>query len=1168
MEQDRVGEIANQVFRSIKQVTAEEFYWQDANFNSNVRRGRELLYLIANDEWIPSTTERIDVSRADQVGTDLVLDVDLGKIRHEAFRGEGGPAWLPLLVLPLPLADDDLTGDLRVTDAGGALRTAIPLQDVRHAMSAALAEMIIGAAVTHWPADRDDRPPADRDVQLLLSAAMFPVLNGAIFPPPDEQDGGDSAIVHDTARIKRADDTLGILLSLYVDQMGAAGPDAPVALAQRLPDAAEVLDALRRAVVVAVTASRRLPPSVFTVTTPPRPLGEAEGVRPDWLSWLRPIAELQVDLLLPSASADRYVEASLPEGVSLREGTPKGMVVRVKRPRSVAMLSELITQIVSGRSPEKDPGTGESAAAEIPRPAEVLCLADLARAKAASLSHHAFARDEVRKQLNRLTGALTALTDAPGRPNEGMLKDLATAWKDGAWLGDGLLRETKTSRENSGARTLTGVAHPGRYLSDPAEPEYARVVVPVQATEVRYVAIARLAGTMSAVMMIVLGFFFALPAVSGRGSPSLNPAGVGAVASAITLFAVILAGRTDMPDRSLLRGYLSARGNVFIVASVLPSIVLAIALAFDTSGWVPVRWTGITLAVQIALWLGMSPWILYGRKRRPRGRGRPPRIRRRQPRVLETPAPDESSPASGYQRAHVLRSVWWRTTTANALVKNHPAFGYIVWGSPAPEPLMSVLPGGEDVLGPGEGPNILSMLHVTFGARPMTFLVFRDPPGDAWTRADRTDIHLNAGEQASIETPPDEIDIFVGSPATGSAASAVRKLCGIAADKGLIVLNVRLPEPPPGGDPGRDWARLRLGLREGESAGLRSLLHAVSAAMTNDPPCRDCHVLVRTARGGRMRFVYPPDRAGTVAAAAGTRTVRASDLDPVESTGARYRVLALHATAHIGVERQVFGRLAKTDPDLDLVAITYAILHGTSVFLLLGRVRRRPLRKDRSDVVAALAAAVSEIGVHVDIDQVWKGADLGTAGNAPLLRVLLRTPDRQGALRDVAEALADALPDDCRPPMDFWHGVLESGAAPTTTVRLTRQLPPAADLSRWNAGLLRDIEHRTRTGLTRRAAERQARLGGDGADFGAPEDAVVDIRLIKSGAPLRPGSNRRRRWLERRRSPLGIKGSVSSITCDLHGHLLHAWTRFTEAYALSMRGVRRTYPGSKDAELT
>src|SRR5262249_15787898 len=48
--------VARRLDYMIGQITPDEFAWQDANYDRDSALGRELLFLIANDEWIRSTS--------------------------------------------------------------------------------------------------------------------------------------------------------------------------------------------------------------------------------------------------------------------------------------------------------------------------------------------------------------------------------------------------------------------------------------------------------------------------------------------------------------------------------------------------------------------------------------------------------------------------------------------------------------------------------------------------------------------------------------------------------------------------------------------------------------------------------------------------------------------------------------------------------------------------------------------------------------------------------------------------------------------------------------------------------------------------------------------------------------------------------------------------------
>ena len=81
-------------------VTADEFHRHEDRYDYDSGQGRELLFLIANHEWVRGTSENVDIDRSDAIETALKIDVDLRQITHEAFRGRTGGLWLPVTVLP------------------------------------------------------------------------------------------------------------------------------------------------------------------------------------------------------------------------------------------------------------------------------------------------------------------------------------------------------------------------------------------------------------------------------------------------------------------------------------------------------------------------------------------------------------------------------------------------------------------------------------------------------------------------------------------------------------------------------------------------------------------------------------------------------------------------------------------------------------------------------------------------------------------------------------------------------------------------------------------------------------------------------------------------------------------------------------------------------------
>lgn len=144
---------ARQLQANVTAVTSEEFRWQESHYDRDSRYGRELLFLIANHDWVRATSEIINISRSDAIDTTIKIDIDLAQITHEAFRNKTGLLWLPIAVLPPQPAvgAQAESGHYRlepdpfatVTGAAGELLPLLPTADVRHQMSAAMAEIIV-----------------------------------------------------------------------------------------------------------------------------------------------------------------------------------------------------------------------------------------------------------------------------------------------------------------------------------------------------------------------------------------------------------------------------------------------------------------------------------------------------------------------------------------------------------------------------------------------------------------------------------------------------------------------------------------------------------------------------------------------------------------------------------------------------------------------------------------------------------------------------------------------------------------------------------------------------------------------------------------------------------------------------------------------------------------
>ena len=259
----------------------------------------------------------------------------------------------------------------------------MPGTDIRHQISAAMAEIVVNMAIARWPGPYELRPIATRDQRLLLAAAMFRLLRHeqprTLAADPDIE----GQLFLQASRIGSAKEELTRLLSTYINLVGEQSRIIPgPSTSQQPPEpggedpvAAElanrvllVLEALAQSVVV-VPVDRESTPAVLTVRVPPREMTERGGwvlAKPStWI--LRPLGHLQIDLLLPSADADRQVQMNLPEGLFFEEeGSARASLdIEVALPRALKHLAVLMTQLLDTQSR-----------------ALQQCIADLAKAKA------------------------------------------------------------------------------------------------------------------------------------------------------------------------------------------------------------------------------------------------------------------------------------------------------------------------------------------------------------------------------------------------------------------------------------------------------------------------------------------------------------------------------------------------------------------------------------------------------------------------------------------------------------------------------------------------------------------------------------------------------------------------------------------------------------------
>jgi hypothetical protein len=1135
-EAEEVASRARDLQDIVTRITPEEFSWQESHYDHDSRRGRELLFLIANHEWVRATSEIIDISRSDAIDTTIKIDIDLDQITHEVFRGRTDPFWLPVTVLPpRPATNTQHASDgqrlepdpfATVTDAGGNLLPILPTADIRHQMSAAMAEIIVNMAVARWPDADTERPTATRDQRLLLSAAIYRMLrHGSTIRPSQtpnvvvEESEGDAS----TSRIGKAKKELHRVLEGYkclLDEIAARTRSKGVnsrsasEVWQFSPELARravmVLKALADSVVIVVPVNRATAPTVLAVRIPTRALDSprvSKLTKPStWM--LRPLGHLEIDMLQPTADADRQVQIHLPDGMSFekanpteaKDRSPLGLDIKVGRPQPLEDLKLLMDEIL-------DPGHRERL------PALQQCLADLAKGKVAAaretLRHNYFAFAEDQSSSGFVDAGLAAtsqardtldrLRDALDEPytRDVPSKELNKAWE----TFERQVSERKafsffrrTSAESPSPRTVVARADMIEDVYQRAFPITARVHADVKVTDGEYFSIARFTGRMSLLLMTaVLVFLAALHPVKQETTPSPE-----VLAIVLTLFSAIQAGQMESPDHTTVRGLLSTAGNWLIAASILPAVILAVALAFFHSGWVPVIWAGICVGLQllfqVAMWRGPLT---------PTGKPRAPQRRR-----FSTVEPE-------YHLFEALRSDYWCSTTADALMIGRTAYAYVVWQKKReeeerPPQLEPLLDWETRFPRPGYPPNVLALLRAgTFG-QALTFVVFRDEPAKDWMlEADIADrIDFDPDRLAPMESITSVVDVFVGVSRDEFRSFSYHPLVAIvkAARSKLMVLEAQLPVPAPvEGYEGRQWARVRLGLRN--NADIRQLA----------PFLDDIHKNISAVSAGNQRCVVAVQAASTLPPRITTESVKqyvtqsrpvlASDLDITYAAANRgespdvcaWRVLAFCVDARSYIENDIINKVESAEPQLELTGLAYARLHGMAVMIMIVH-EPEGYSGHEGDLDAKLQYAPGP-KLRALVNKKLSREQLGPVATYPLLRVHFHWQDRPGALLNVLKSLSKTLEDQLPPiPPDDWsisYTRTQAAAGRPALARLTIRIHIAP--SRLNSWDFEEIERKVRT---QAALESLAGRGASSSTeaLGTPDDPVISINLIRTPA--------------------------------------------------------------------
>ena len=1143
-----VYKLAKDLREKVRSVSPDEFYWQESHYDHDSRQGRELLFLMANYEWVRATSEIIDITRSDAIETTIKIDVDLTQITHEAFRKRTGRRWLPIAMLPPETGQRHFEPDLfaAVTDAAGDPMPMLPAADLRHQMSAAMAEIIAKMAVSHLPSavlgqaatshgghHGQGSAVETRDERLLLSAAVYRLLRYE----PSRNTNARYRRVIDPPRIKKAKESLLPLLDYYVRlleqraQSAGAAPDEtrePQFNPELARRAIKVLQALAESVIVVVLVDQTTAPSVLTVRVPTRKLevSKATWFKP-WTWPVRPCGRLGIDMLMPTADADRQIQVNLPAGVSLDQapGTQDPHLdIAVDLPQPWQDLSISLEQVFASHrdaSPVAvvnalvDLSQVKSAAAlRTLRPYEVR---DSSNQRSPATDHREVA-DNPHEALEELTAKLSwpdtaddaALTNLRERRQQ--FNEFRQRFAAGTLA---LFRNTLA--DSASAQTVMARADMIEDVSQRAIPRSSRFYVDVIVDDHDYFSTARSSAVMSLILMIgVLCFLFFWPVVNPKAAAPAPEV----LAIVLTLFATVQADRIERPDRSTLRGRLFAFGNWLIAASMLPAITLAVALAFKTEGRTAEFWAEGCIGAQIAFLLLMwhGPLMSTGW----------PRMGKR--RIITTDQPD-------YEHFEALRSNYWRITTADALMIGRKAHGYVLWQkadpnraaafiSPELRPILTW--DREPAIAPNESRNLLALLRAGTLSQAVTFVVFRGEPGARWPAdADaRKPLELDPGRLVPMDSATSAVDVFVGVSRGEMLTIKEHPLVTMlqAATNRVMVIDAQLPVPAPvAGHDEMHWARIRVALRDSEDIGrLTRFLGAVYKEMKEQENAGHLFAVQAVP-------AVPPRLISTAESAEAPwdgeeseAPILTSDLDVVNSGVAgsekadaqTWHVLAICADARGNIESEILQELASVRPRFQLAGLTYALLHGTSVIFLLvhepqaddppgtpaGRVPQP--EEDRAAALEADLCAIPTLSkVQVLLHEKLSRDQLGRVAHYPLLRIRFRWQDQPQAFLNLLDSLNKVLKEELKSIEQLgWSVSYARLQVPTGQVArgslAVRLHIPAEAMGYWAPSRMEEIGRRIETAAALAAEKEQVAIFS-ASDSPKPDDPVINIDHIK-----------------------------------------------------------------------
>jgi len=945
------------------------------------------------------------------------------------------------------------------------------------------------------------------------------------------------------------------LLDIYIiylgERAGIKEAERQAPRAQFAPELAhraiKVLQALAASTIIVVPVDFAAAPTVLTVRVPARPLNP--GRRPfEWRklgSWLvkpnrwliRPSGHLEIDVLLPTADADRQIQIHLADGVSFEEpwsekGSTRNKLPRldieVKSPTPWHDLSASMTQVLYVKKELSWP------------PERAQLLVDLAQAKA-DLVTDTLRYYEIRqkrdaappfpddqgltKEIRRTLGALKGMLPPAASGGEA-LDDLERSWKQARLDKLHLFRCTSVDR--LGPRTIVAPLDVIEDVAQRATPVQAVVHADVSVDDREYFSTARASAVMSLIVMTgVLFFLIGWHLVGKSPHPEV-------LAIVLTLFATIQADRIERPDRSTLRGQLSSFGTWLIAASMLPAVTLAVALAFDPGGWVSSIWAAACIALQasflILMWRGPPTAIKahsYEERRR---------FSIGERRKFETERLD-------YSHFEALRSDYWRNTTAEALTLGRMAYGYVVWqgtdaadhaaGSVAPR-LQHVIAPKETRASEAEPSSVLALLHSSSQRQAMTFVVFREKRDDLLSGDESSrsavpkagvpvvkKIDLDPDRLAPMDNVTSSVDVFVGFRGEFPVVARHPLIAVLQAAKNrLIVLEAQLPFPPPvTACYAKQWARIRIALRDpGDIRRLTDFLDKVFKKIAKPADAMNV-VVVRADPTALPRIIRQPSGSAADGGKNAPRHVT-GDLnydEPKESTDVpAWRMITICSEARSNIESDIIEQFPDGQSQFRLMHLNYAIMHGTAVMLTLLRESQDggenpaatpPVRQEKPNPAAGLrsGSADSQAGHSRDeplilVNGVVSYRQLGSLRECPLLRIRFRWQDRPGAFLNVLDSV-DSVLEKNPPGIPLANRSVSYASLSVATGQVAEGIltvrihSPAQDKKDWNRAVREQMAREISTAATL-AAQAERDSGSPGRSPSRPENPVISIDLL------------------------------------------------------------------------